>query len=431
MNFYEREIAKCERRIKRIESNPDPRYLKSNAEVYQIVLDHMSGELEAWDKGEPFVYNEGVDSLIMQSLGLHEINISPFGDRSVVQAEKYFEHARKAGVPDTACCRLQVGVGMCLSGEVPPPRFVTGRAGMCDIMMLSCQFLADYYNVPMYIIDIPAEHSYDSINHIATQNKEVIEAIERVIPGVKFDEEKLRKLQAYDIAIHEILREINQMKAAIPCPLSGKDVIRMPRTKWGEPEDNLKYVKKYRAELAEKVKKGRAGQGLTEEKLRFAWLVSAPFYYDVWTFLEKRGVSVPYFEFGRGAPSYLGVKGVPGDDREFGRHLEPLEEAGRMALANSWQGPTDVRLNDLIFASKSLKLDGLVHFMQSGCPSNVTNARMVGERIEKEMGIPSVHVNGWCLDQEKFNEQELTGALESFIDICMERKYGSNKSMAT
>jgi len=186
----------------------------------------------------------------------------------------------------------------------------------------------------------------------------------------------------------------------------------------------MAYVKQYRDEIAEKVKLGRVGQNLVEEKLRFAWLVSAPFYYDVWTFLEKRGVSVPYFEFGRGAPSYLGVKGSPGDDREFGRHLEPLEEAGRMALANSWQGPTDVRVIDLIVAAKRLKIDALVHFMQSGCPSNLTNARMVGERLEKELGIPSLYIDGWCLDQEKFNEGELVSVLDHFIDMCMEKKYG-------
>ena len=72
MNFYEREIAKYQRRIERIKSNPDPRYLKSNATLYQITLDFMTGELEAWKKGEPFVFNEGADGFVIQAMGLHQ-----------------------------------------------------------------------------------------------------------------------------------------------------------------------------------------------------------------------------------------------------------------------------------------------------------------------------------------------------------------------
>jgi hypothetical protein len=56
MNFFEREIAKYERRVKRINENPDPNLLASNKLLYVMLLDHQSVSWHGGRRGNPSPY---------------------------------------------------------------------------------------------------------------------------------------------------------------------------------------------------------------------------------------------------------------------------------------------------------------------------------------------------------------------------------------
>ncbi len=52
--FLQEQIEKLQRRLKNIEQNPRPEYLKCNKLRYEIELEFYLSTLEAWKAGKPF-----------------------------------------------------------------------------------------------------------------------------------------------------------------------------------------------------------------------------------------------------------------------------------------------------------------------------------------------------------------------------------------
>ncbi len=71
---------------------------------------------------------------------------------------------------------------------------------------------------------------------------------------------------------------------------------------------------------------------------------------------------------------------------------------------------------------ETFKIDGIVHFQQSGCPLALGSAQVIADRAEDELGIPSLLLEGRMLDEEFYNEEEVHEKLEEFIDLCIDRK---------
>ncbi|MBI2958068.1 MAG: hypothetical protein HYY32_04410, partial [Chloroflexi bacterium] len=59
MNIFETEIAKYERRLKRIESSTGANMLKSNKVLYQALLAHNKEQLRWWQEDKPFIAMTG------------------------------------------------------------------------------------------------------------------------------------------------------------------------------------------------------------------------------------------------------------------------------------------------------------------------------------------------------------------------------------
>jgi len=73
-------------------------------------------------------------------------------------------------------------------------------------------------------------------------------------------------------------------------------------------------------------------------------------------------------------------------------------------------------------ACRDQKIDALVHYQLYGCPNLLGSSRILADRAERELGIPSLQVEGWQLDTEKLNLDEFYGRLEDFIALCLVRK---------
>ncbi len=137
-------------------------------------------------------------------------------------------------------------------------------------------------------------------------------------------------------------KEAYMLRTAVPCPISGRDVIRMPRFLHSDRERSVRYSAQLAQEMKAKADSG--ARALENEKLRFYWMVSAPFYATSFKFLEERGLATVIFEFGGASrssdykkkPARSGGVGVrpqaysPGG----GGPLDGLEHLGRRHRAS-------------------------------------------------------------------------------------------------
>lgn len=419
MRFLEAELAKYERRVERISENPDPTKLRCNLLLNEMWRDHRRRMLQEWQDGKPFLYlsGGGIYPYLFMAMGFRPIHLPMTADRATTGAAQYFEVSRGRGYPDTTCDRIQVELGLALSGDLPKPSFVAIATGECMPITYGAHWLAKHFQCPSYALDVDLEDNYESLRYLVRQFEEMIDLAEKEVPGVKYDEAKHRALLEKVDQVHAYEQQIYELKRAVPCPISGKDALRMAGPELIEDPRYVEYYRLFLEEMQERVARGIGV--LPEEKMRVMWLVSAPFYADPFSFLEKRGVAMPLYDAGA-----AGGEETPSlsDETAYGRKLTLLEFEASL-LNRGWRrGTAERKVRFVLDRCREMHIDAIIYFMLWGCTPELSMAKIIAERVEQELGIPTLMIEGWCLDAEKYDQADFEKRLDDFIDVCLMRK---------
>lgn len=419
-NFFEAEVVKYERRVRKIRENPDPTKLKSNRLLYELELAQRKKWLQDWQDGKPFAYTMGGEDLL-EVMGINCLCLSLIADRAGAYAPEYLRAARAAGFPENVCDRFQVAMGMISSGAVPRPSFVTGASGSCNIEMEMMVAAANLFNAPAYFIDRYIEPDEEPFPYLVDQFREMVQMVEKKVPGArKLDEKKVLENQDKMREAQKCTKVLYEAAQKVPCPVRGQDMFRITDPSYATMDGGLEYFHMVKEELEERLRKGIPA--LPNEKARAMWCVTGPFYDDALGILEKRGVAVPVFQWDM-IPRFYGLgTGVIGDDQEFGKRLSPLEEYVRYFRMNCWSGPAEKWVQETIQRCREFKIDMLVYFQLSGCPTNLLSAKIVADRVEQELGLPILLIEGYMLDSEKYNRPEFEARLDEFVSMALARK---------
>lgn len=419
--YLKNEMAICERRIKKINDNPDPSKPKSNVLLYELERDLRREQIEACEKGTPL----GITGLgpLTRAMGMTPWDAIMAADRTHGNAAtQYFAQVRKLGMPDHTCDRCSILVPMILNGDFPKPSFLFTSNFECLPVFLAHNLLAEYLQVPKFNIDRPfdnykGEMDEQRLEYVTDQIKEMVAYIEARVPGCKYDEERMIELLEYDRQYLQIFQELWKLKAAVPCPLSGRESFREIRLSnmYPDPAKAIKYMRLYVDEVGERVEKG-LGAAQPEEKLRLLWSVAGPFYDDPFSWLEQRGVAIPAAEMTVYNGWFSGREPIWGDPWN-GRQLSPLEEEARQfdfvwgRLGGDW-------VNTHLHSCRDLHLDGIIYFLQWGCPVSNNLGRVVAEEAEKQLGIPTLLVEGRMLESSIYDREDFFTKLEDFLGVC-------------
>lgn len=412
MNFFEKQVEKYERRIKRIEESPSASMLASNKVLYEMTRKHWLNQLKWWEDGEPFAWCDGIaPEEILHAMGIHVVNMEMLSYQAIPDAPKYIDIGQAAGLSVDLCSSIRAEWGMCLSEELPPPAFVVTMSANCESCYKACYLFAHHHKVPIYAIDSPYHgDSDDSVPYLVEQYREFIKFAED-ITGHKFDEDSLRRKNGDGGAAVRLQEEIYELRKAIPCPVAGRDTIRLGMA--GSGGGSLKYLEGMRDEIKARVDKKQGA--IPGEKVRLGWLQTAPLYTDTFTFLEKLGAPIVASELG----TLFTGGGGSGRDVE----MEPLERMakGHIRSAN-WYGPIERRMEWVLEMCREFKVDAVVHFSQWGCRCTNTAAGLVRDRLEKELGIPTLILEGDYMDVRNYNQAEYEETLEQFVKMVTLKK---------
>lgn len=423
MNFLEEEIAKLNRRIQKIGDNPDPTKLKSNKLLYELELDYRRHQLEAWQQGQLFA-EPGLFQPLVQALGFENGDYIMAADRTS-HADQHFDTVRAMGFPDSLCDRTIVQLAMLKSQHMPPPALVISHNNACEAIKLGANALGRLSGAHIYPVDVPVnteEHPKEVLAYVTAQLQGLIEFVEDRFPGHKFDEDRFEEMLEADRVGTQCSKEVYEARKAVPCPVEGRDAFRELRLPswYSNPELAVEYFQAWRDETVERAEKGIGG--VKEEKLRFLWTVSGPFYFDPFPLLNRQGVAVPYFHYGMGGRMWGVLYPNYGDETLLGRKLSPLEDMARFVMYNSWAGLGTRWLTDTLRVARDLKVDGIVNFVQVGCTAISGLNTMLAEASERELGIPTINIEGRMLDASFFDQTGFETRMGVFIDTCLARK---------
>lgn len=424
--YIEREIATNERRIQKIKDNPDPSKPKSNIMLYELERDFRIEQREAYKSGKP-LGRMNFGGALVRAMGMVPWDGVMAADRTHgKEATRYFEMIRKDGMPENTCDRCSVLIPMMLNGDFPRADFLLIANFECVPLYMGIHGIAQLSDIPAFYLDRPF-HNYQGVyddevlKYVTDQVKEAIAYAEAKVPGTKYDESYLIELQEYDRQYLQLFQELYKLKAAIPCPLSGRESFREVRlaSMYTDPVKAITYMRLYVDEVGERVAKG-VGAAQPVEKLRLLWSVAGPFYSDPFSWLEKRGVSIPAAEMTIYNGWFSGRDTIWGDPWK-GRKLTPLEEEARQ-FDFTWGRLGDAWVNTHLNTCRDLHLDGIIYFLQTGCPTANNLGTIVADVAEKELGIPTLLIEGRMLESSGFDEKDFYTKLEEFLEITQFKK---------
>ena len=433
--YLEADLARYERRLKKIKENPDPTKAKSNILLYECERDCRLQQLKEIEEGKPFgMLTMGPLGPAMGFAGWDAIRAADtsFGvkvaDYDGPASMKYFDIIREEGMAEHTCDRTIALIPMVLKGDFPKPSFLAVSNFECMPIYLSSALMANLLDIPYYVID----RSYDpfrtledeaQLKYVTDQIGEMIEYAEAKIPGIKYDEDKLIELQYHEREYLKLEQEHWKLRAAMPCPIHPRDAFRelMLPSRYRQPEKMVEYMRQYVEETAERVGKKQSSlpEGV-EERLRFIWSNTGPFHHDPFGWLAEKGVSIPASVMTVYEGWRSGREPIWGDPWH-GRKLTPLEEEARQ-VDFVWGRLGERWIQNHLNICRDLTIDAIVYFVQWGCTVTNNIGAILAETAEGELGIPTLQIEGRQLDATSWDEKDFFGRLEEFIEIASEAK---------
>jgi benzoyl-CoA reductase/2-hydroxyglutaryl-CoA dehydratase subunit BcrC/BadD/HgdB len=292
--------------------------------------------------------------------------------------------------------------------SIPKPDVVVFNTNQCRDVQDWMSYYANELKVP--IIGIHTHRGVNEVTEthiqsIAKQMKEMTEYLEK-ISGTSFDMNELKKVLSLSRDCSDLWKKVLETALNIPSPLTFFDgIIQMgPAVVLRGTRQAVEYYKLLLEELENriKIKEGAVEQ----ERFRLYWdgmpiwgrirahselfanknaCIVASTYCNSWIFTSF-DVSYPFNSM---AQAYTELFIVRADE---------------------------IKENYLKKMMNFYKVDGIIYHDSKSCPNNTNSRYGMPQRLEKEIGIPSLVVNGDLNDLRCLSDEQFITNVEAFIE---------------
>lgn len=341
-------------------------------------------------------------------------------------ATEVIPHANAIGYSPDICSYLTSDIGAYLKGITPLSKAFEGIEGVPkpDVLIYNtnqCRDVKDWFswysrelNVPCYGIHThrnPSEINENIIPSIAQQIKDLVEPLEK-ISGNKFDIEKLKEVVKLSRKCSELWKEVLETATAKPSPLTFFDgTIHMgPAVVMRGTKEAVEYYEVLLKELKERVKTGDSA--VDDEKYRIYW-EGMP----VWGRLRPHSELFASLKACVLASTYC--------NSWIFTDFDPNDPFNSMAKAYSELFIVKADESKEKYLKRMIELfniDGIVFHDAKTCPNNSNNRYGMPQRIEKDIGVPSITINGDLNDMRLISDEQTKTNIEAFIEQLEENR---------
>ncbi len=404
-SVLDRMVEKFQRRIDKL-SLQSGDGLKSTLLAYEVMRDYYLEGTRAKEEGRACTIYDGYAAQeVVSAMDVYSLNVEFLAYHMVHDCAKYVEVASSHGFATDMCTSTRMEAGIVIAEELPRPDFVVTSAITCDSCYKSCHFFAHYYDTPIFALDCPYNKTEENIRYYADEHRQLVKFLEEVT-GQKFDIEKLRETEDRTYETYRLLKELLELRKAVPSPIRARDALRnmgitiMSRSK----AKAFDYFKSLLAEVRDRVEKK---QGVVEnEKYRLLWLQTAPLFTDFFKVLEE--------EYG----AVVVLDELSAIDWNEERTSDPFYDIAKRGMSNSWWGEmSENRTQTILKQAEDYKIDGCIHFLPWGCRVSSNAAGVIKDALMKEMGVPTLTLDSCYMDPNLFVESQVKAKMEGFIEI--------------
>lgn len=339
---------------------------------------------------------------------------------STRQAMDYIPVANSVGYSPDICSYLTSDVGAFIKGETPLTRAYEGIEGVPkpDVLVYNtnqCRDVQDWFSWYSRELNVPAlgistyrnigTITEDTLSSIENQIKGLIPKLEE-ISGSTFDIDKFRHILSLSYDCTQLWKKVLETNTAKPAPISFFDeTIHMgPAVVLRGTETAVEYYKVLLKELEERVaNKDGAVEG---EKFRIYWegmpiwgklrnlaeffielksAVIASTYCNSWIF-DSFDPKDPFLSMARAYTEIFIVR-----DETFKQNY----------------------MEDMV---QKYDIDGILFHDSKTCPNNSNNRYGMPQRLEKNLNIPTLTINGDLNDLRCYSEEQAKTNIEAFIE---------------
>ena len=331
----------------------------------------------------------------------------------------YLDLAVERGLPDTMCSAQRGVVGMLEAGVLgKPDLLINGALGGCDPNSKIFEYMGEKFNIPTLFLDVPYYQDQRSLDYYTDGYKQLVEALEE-LSGNKLDEDRLREVCDLSNQCTEIFMEITEMKRMIPNPVPNyynANHLAQKLTSVGTPEA-LDFYKTALEVCRERMEKG--AHVFPEEKIRFMMMYTG-IYFDQgihYWFQEEIGVSyimdlLVSYDFN----PIIDTTNM--DTMLAGLAKGMLNLPMTRQLKGSWDMPASW-LDDLLYYVDTYKADCLVFTGHSACKQVWGMYRLVADEIKKQLGVPSLRLEGDGWDSRVSSMKVIKEQMSEFFETLV------------
>ncbi len=313
-------------------------------------------------------------------------------------------------LPRNTCALIKSFVGFKLSKLCPYLEscdLVVGET-TCDGKKKAYEIFADY--APLYVMEIPQMKNAcdrDLWKSEVLRFKDKIEAV----TGKVITSEKLKAAIKLVNDRRRVLQRLNRLRAAVPTPISGRDVILANQISFYD--DPVRFTAKINELCDELETRVKAGEGIVPKETPRLMLSGCPMAVPNWKLpfvVESSGAVIV------GEESCIGTRNTRDLVDESGETLEVLLDAlvdRYLRIDCACFTPNNERLDHIIEMAKDLKVDGVIHYALSFCQPYAMEAYKVEKALQKA-GIPMLPIE---TDYSMEDVEQLKTRVEAFVEM--------------
>lgn len=310
----------------------------------------------------------------------------------------FLEKAEDCDVPETFCSYHKLMLGMAETGVMPRPMMIANTTLACDANQLSFRRLAEFYDAPHVVVDVPHAIDEDAVAYVADQLRAVTPQLED-LSGRKLNPEALRDAIACSKRTQETYQRFLKKRSSVSLPTTmSSELCTMiaDHVMLGRPEGEAYMKELLRA--AEKAPAASSG------KKRIFWMHTLPNWQDsMKTILEQSGKCE-----------------LVGNDMAVDSLLEmdpehPYESMARRVVENTFNGPAVRRIRSGIRYAKATEADGVILFCHWGCKQTMGLSQMAKQMMEAE-GLPVLVLDGDGCDKRNVADGQMVTRINAFLE---------------
>jgi benzoyl-CoA reductase/2-hydroxyglutaryl-CoA dehydratase subunit BcrC/BadD/HgdB len=313
-------------------------------------------------------------------------------------------------LPRNTCALIKSFVGFKLSRLCPfieSCDLVVGET-TCDGKKKAYEIFNDY--APVYVMEIPQMKQACDRELWKAEVRRFKEKIEEVA-GKEITAASLKKAIKLVNRRRRVLQRLNQLRAAIPTPISGRDVLLINQVSFYD--DPVRFTAKIGELCDELEKRVKGGEGVVPAGTPRLMLSGCPMAVPNWKLpyiVESSGAVIV------GEESCIGARNIRDLVDESGDTLEEMLDAlvdRYMRIDCACFTPNQERLHNIVAMAKDLEVKGVIHFALNFCQPYAIEAFKVGKVLE-EAGIPMLSIE---TDYSMEDVEQLKTRVEAFLEM--------------